>query len=302
MTGTIENGTIGSSPAGAALLVLGAAGDIGRGVVQAAVEAGRPVVAVAQDAAALEALRARHPGAALATIEASVASDGEAAQLAARMRALRIGFDGVVACIAGVHDCGRLIDQPVEVLRRTLDQDLLPHLSAARHLFPLLPQDGRHGYVLIGGPGGDYPWAGYGHCSIAAAALRMMARVLHDEAERHGLRVQLLSLDAPVGTDANAAQAGNAWPKAVLVGYRALAMLDAGHEAAAPAVVRLSSARPAPVRSAPAAPVRPAGRGPSKPPPIDHVPARELHDARALLSSLFALPPTPPGHLHDETF
>ena len=54
----------------------------------------------------------------------------------------------------------------------------------ARHLMPLLaearPQrqlrDDRR-------PGSDAPWAGYGHRSVAMAALRMLARVLHDEAQ-----------------------------------------------------------------------------------------------------------------------
>jgi NAD(P)-dependent dehydrogenase (short-subunit alcohol dehydrogenase family) len=287
MNGIIDHGTI--APA---VLVLGADGDVGLGVVRAALEAGRAVIAVAKDPAVLDALAAQHPGAALRTLQASVASDGDAAELAARLRAPDLVFDGVIASIAGEHVCGRLIDQPADVLRRTLDQDLMPHLFAARHLFPLLPQDGRHGYVLVGGPGGDYPWAGYGHCSIAAAALRMMARVLHDEAARHGLRVQLLSLDAPVGTDANAAHAGSAWPKAVVVGRRALSLL-AHAGSAAPPVVGVSAPSPA-ARSRPAPRDRPHLPG--------HVPARELRDARALLSSLSTLPPTSPGILHDEAF
>jgi len=289
MTGIIEIGTI--EPA---VLVLGAGGAVGRGVLQAAVEAGRPVIAVSHDETALSALRLQFPDAALRTLEASVASDGDAAELAERLRALGISLAGVVACIAGEHPCGRLTEQPADVLRRTLDQDLMPHLFAARHLFPLLPQDGRHGYVLIGGPGANYPWAGYGHCSIAASALRMMARVLHDEAGRHGLRVQLLSLDAPVGTDTNAAQAGVAWPKAVSIGRRALAMLDAGRDAAVAAVVELQGQPAPPARRA-------MSRGQPPPHTIDHMPARELRDARALLASLYALPPLSPGHLHDET-
>ena len=68
-----------------------------------------------------------------------------------------------------------MLDHPAAFLRQTLDDDLLPHLAAARHLLPLLAQAGRTGtYVLIGGPGADRPWAGYGHRSIATAALRML--------------------------------------------------------------------------------------------------------------------------------
>lgn len=289
MTGIIDIGTI--EPA---VLVLGAGGKLGRGVVQAAVEAGRPVIAVTHDGDALSALRSQFPDAGLRTLDASVASDGDAAELAARLRALGFSLAGVVACIAGEHPCGRLTEQPADVLRRTLDQDLMPHLFAARHLFPLLPQDGRHGYVLIGGPGANYPWAGYGHCSIAAAALRMMARVLHDEAGRHGLRVQLLSLDAPVGTDADVVHAGAALPRAVSIGRRALSMLGAARDATVAAVVDLEAQPGTPAKRA-------TPRGQPPPHAIDHVPAREFRDARALLSSLYALPPLFPGRLHDET-
>ncbi len=288
MTGIIENGTI--RPA---LLVLGAAGKVGYGVVQAAVEAGRAIVAIDDDEAALDALREAYPQATLATLAAPIRSDADAAGLAARLRALELRFDGVVASIAGSHPCGRLIDQPADVLRQTLDDDLMPHLFAARHLFPLLPHDGAHGYVLVGGPGGNYPWAGYGHCSIAAAALRMMARVLHDEAGRHGLRVQLLSLDAPVDANADAGHAGSAWPKALSIGRRALSMLDADRDAIAPAVVGID-----PKPSAPRTRATRHGKSVA----VDHVPARDLRDARTLLSSLYVLPPTSPGLLHDETF
>src|SRR3546814_1724253 len=68
---------------------------------------------------------------------------------------------------------------------------------AARHLLPLLAEHGHGGYVLIGGPGAEHPWAGYGHYSIGAAALRMLARVLHDEARTLPVRVQLLAIDSP---------------------------------------------------------------------------------------------------------
>src|SRR3546814_1827854 len=87
----------------------------------------------------------------------------------------------LVAAIRGDIERGRLIDQPEEFLRRRLDEDLLPHLFAARHLLPLLAGHGHGGYVLIGGPGAEHPWAGYGHYSIGAAALRMLARVRSEE-------------------------------------------------------------------------------------------------------------------------
>lgn len=280
MSGIIDIGTI--SPA---ILVLGAGGDIGRGVVQALLDAGRPVLAVDADADALALLRQQHPRSPLTTLVAAIACDADAARLAASVRAHADGaISGVVASIAGRHDCARLLDQPADALRQTLDQDLMPQLFAARHLLPLLPGDASAGYVLIGGPGGDYPWAGYGHCSIAAAALRMMVRVLHDEAAGEGVRVQLLALDAPVRTDANATQAGSAWPKAIAIGRRALALLDAGRSPVMPVVgFRIDNTTHSTAT--------PRGRAP----------ARDLRDARALLASIRALPPLLPGPLPHET-
>lgn len=289
MTGIIDRGTI--RPA---VVVLGATGEAGRGVVQALVDAGRPVLAVADDAAALQALAAAHPDAALAALPARIASDADAVALASRLRALGVAIDGVVAALAGAHACGRLIDEPAEVLQRTLDEDLLPHLFAARHLFPLLSPDDA-GYVLVGGPGGTYPWAGYGHCSIAAAALRMMARVLHDEAARHGLRVQLLSLDAPLRTDAEAARVGRASAQALSLGRRALALLASGREAVALPIVEFSTTD-APLRASMHAPSRAPRRRDVHPGSV--LPARDLRAARVLLDSIAS--PTPPGHLHDE--
>ena len=94
---------------------------------------------------------------------------------------------------------GRLIDQPTDVLRETLEADLLPHLSAARHLIPLLAETKRGGsYVLIGGPGSEAAWLNYGCRSVAAAALRMLANVLHDEAQSLDVRVQMLLVETPL--------------------------------------------------------------------------------------------------------
>jgi NAD(P)-dependent dehydrogenase (short-subunit alcohol dehydrogenase family) len=211
----------------AALLVLGATGIVGRGIVQAAVGAGRPVIAVARDPAGLEQLRAAHPDADITVLAGSVADDDDGAALAAALREIARPIAGVVAAVTGPGGRGRLLDQPTAALRCKLDADLLPHLAAARALLPLLADAGRGGsYVLIGGPGSELPWAGYGHRSVAAAALRMLACVLHDEARAMGIRVQLLSVDAPVRIEAQRANACPQWPTATAIGRRALALVE----------------------------------------------------------------------------
>lgn len=286
-----------------ALVVLGATGGIGRGVVAAAVAAGRPVIAVARSADALRRLQARHPRADLTVLPASVASDGEAAALADRLRSLGRAIGGVVVAVCGALARGRLLDQPAAFLRRVFDEDLLPHLFAARHLLPLLAEEDRSGgYVLIGGPGADQPWASYGHRSIAAAALRMLARVLHDEARASGVRVQLLAVDSPVCTDANRGHACPQWPNAQSVGRRALALVDRAGAERATAVVRYAAqAMPSTfwsddldrddgvpdhnVVSAVATPPVQEADGAT-----DATAQRSLHDARSLLHAIASSP------------
>ena len=289
------------------LVVLGATGAIGRAVVDAAVETAQPVVAVARDAVALAALRERHPGADLTLVDASVGGDAEAAALAQRLRDLDRPVSGVVAAIRGEIERGRLLDGPVGFLRRRLDEDVLPHLFAARHLLPLLAGHGHGGYVLVGGPGAEHPWAGYGHYSIGAAALRMLARVLHDEARTLPVRVHMLAIDSPARTDANARHACSSWPGADSIARRALALLDPGGRRPPQAVVvydpqsqgfepRSDDIDRPPARTSPSNRDTPADPDDGRPPRMqardrpqetersnDLLPARCLQDARKLL-------------------
>jgi len=227
------------------LIVLGAASAIGDAVVGQALADGRDVVAVAGDARALARVKRRHGGDhGLTAFVAGVASDADAARLAARIAALPgAPATGVVAAIRGEASCGRLLDQPADFLQRRLDEDLLPQLFAARHLMPLLARHPDAGYVLVGGHGAEQPWAGYGHHSIGAAALRMLARVLHDEARALPLRVRMLSTDSPVRTAENARHACERWPEAGALARRALQLLDGHPHESLPVQDRFEDAR-----------------------------------------------------------
>lgn len=235
-----------SSAARTPVVVLGATGGVGRGVVEAALAAGRPVIAVARDKSGLQCLKAHHAKADLSVVAGSISSDADGERLAKALAKLGRPIGGVIAAVSGSSGRGRLLDHPAAYLRQRLDEDLLPHLAAARHLLPLLAQGNRGGtYVLIGGPGAEQPWAGYGHRSIATAALRMLARVLHEEARSIGVRVQLLSIDSPVSTEFNREHACSQWPSAIAVGQRALALVEPHNTPnAAQAVVRYADVTP----------------------------------------------------------
>ena len=222
----------------AALLVLGATSAIGRGVVRAAVEAGRPVVAISPDRDGLRALQGSHAHADLSILVAHPGDEHNAAALAREIRKLDRPIDGIVAALCTERERGRILDKPASELREALDANVVAHLAAARHLLPLLVESGRGGgYILVDGPGASNPWAGYGHRSVGGAALQMLARVLHDEARALSVRLQLLSLDWPVRTRENARHACSQWPSANGVGRRVLAMLDRRDRAPAEAIV-----------------------------------------------------------------
>lgn len=215
-----------------AVLVLGATGAVGRGVVQASVEASRPVVAVARDAAALAELRGRHPCGVVETLVGSVADDASARHVVTALQGMDRPFAGVVSALGCGLGRGRLLDGSSTGLRQYMDDTLLPHWVAARHLLPWLAATGRvSSYVLVGGPGGRHPWAGYGPRSISAAAVRMLAQVLHEEARALSVRLQLLEVDSPARTESNRSHACPRWPTAEAIGRKALALLDRRNDA-----------------------------------------------------------------------
>lgn len=234
------------------VVVIDAANGIGRAVLQAALAQGRPVIAVSQDALALRRLRERHViagpdstqfGIDLTTINGSLADEAGSIALAERLRELDRPIAGVVICSCGEPVRGRVLDQPVQLLQRRLEGELLPQLAAARHLLPVLAAEGRNGgYVLIGSPGSEQPWAGYGLRSIAAAAVSMLARVLHMEARPLGVRVQMLAVGRPVQTEENRERACEGWPAAMAIAEQALALVDQSNpHHAANAIVRFGA-------------------------------------------------------------
>jgi NAD(P)-dependent dehydrogenase (short-subunit alcohol dehydrogenase family) len=274
-----------------ALLVLGATGAIGRGVVRAALDAGRPVIAVSPDRDGLRDLQGSHAHAALSILVARPRDERSAASLVRAIRKLGRPIDGVVATLCTERERGRLLDQPADDLREALDTHVVAHLALARHLLPLLAEGGRSGgYVLIDGPGGEHPWAGYGHRSVGAAALQMLARVLHDEARALSVRLQMVSLDWPVRTDANAKHACDQWPSANGIGRRVLKLIDRKDPTATDAIVRCTGpcSDDAPQADAPQTTDSDASL----------LTSRCLQDARTLLGSISSTSASPAADSH----
>lgn len=269
------NGTMAIGRENGPVVVLDAAGVIGRGLLAAALEAGHAVVAVDRTPAALAGLAAEHPHQRLSTLTGSATGQGDVRALAARLARLGRPPLAVLAAVDASGLRGRLLDQPAEATCAGLQAALAPQLNAVRHLLPLLRGGGQ--YVLVGGPGGVHPWAGHGQRSLVEAALRMLARILHDEARTSGVRLQLLSVATPT-CGLHAGPPRPHWPSALQIGQRALRLLDeATGEPVVDFALAAGDALPA---AAPAPQPEPAAAS-----------ADCLRDARALLGRLAAALP-----------
>ncbi|PPT30344.1 SDR family NAD(P)-dependent oxidoreductase [Xanthomonas arboricola] len=231
MTGMVQSETA----------VIGGAGNVGAGIVAALLDARMPVLVIGRDAAKLDALRAQHGHTPLLqTLQGSVADDASALALAGELAQRPRPLAAVIASVGSPLKAGRLLDRPVTALRRRIERDVLPHLAAARHLLPLLAEAEAGGrYLLLGSPCALRAWAAHGDTSIAAAATRMLAQVLHEEAKPFGVRVHLLSVEQPVCTPGRAKDACPEWIRAVDVG-RAAVSLIAGPGQPGQAIVTVS--------------------------------------------------------------
>ena len=131
------------------VLVLGASGEVGQAVVGALLQAQLAVIAVAPTREELASLvRPEGTHAELIRIPGNAHTETAGAALANAVRLLRRPPGAVIAMIGGEFTPGRLLDQPVDRLREKLDEDLFPHLVAARHLVPMLAENEARGATI----------------------------------------------------------------------------------------------------------------------------------------------------------
>jgi NAD(P)-dependent dehydrogenase (short-subunit alcohol dehydrogenase family) len=205
------------------LLVVGASGDVGRGIVAAAREAGWRVVAAARDEAKLARLAAAHAGGEIRTVRGDLGSEASAAALWTEAVACFGGLEAVVVTVNAPNSLAPLLDRSADELRGLLDQNVITHFVAAKSFIPMLPEDGV--FIGIGGGTADFIIPNMGHVSMAQAALRMMYRAIGRERRGRGPAVRELMIVSMVNGESNRANADPAWITDVEVGRHVCAIL-----------------------------------------------------------------------------
>lgn len=170
-------------------VIAGGAGQVGRGLVRAYLDAGATVVVPTRSADKARALRAQFTTPKLYVVHTDLSSPAGAEHLVQTLTRTVGGIDSAVASL-GVYARGtRLIDLDPAAWDRVVASNLTAHFMAARTLGGLMAAAGKGSYLMINGECALAPKPDHGHVSVLDAAQMMMARVLTDELRPAGVRV-----------------------------------------------------------------------------------------------------------------
>lgn len=196
------------------VVVLGATGDVGRGVVEACLARGCDVTAVARSSDGLAQLNALHPG--LRTATGSVADDDAAAELAGKLDVTP--QTAVVVAVSLPWAPRAVLDTEYSEASRYWQSYLGAHLAAAKAFLPALGAGGL--FVGVGGGMADFAAAGSAVISMSQAAQRMLYRTLALEVGDTGPAVRELMVVSKVHGHSNRSSAGTGWLTDAQIGER----------------------------------------------------------------------------------
>jgi NAD(P)-dependent dehydrogenase (short-subunit alcohol dehydrogenase family) len=200
------------------LLVIGAGGDVGRGVVEAALSAGHEVVAAGRR---LDTL-ATHVERGADIMTGDLSTEQSALTLWHAAQAPFGGIDAVIISVTAPGVSQPLADWTAAGLRALIFDNLLTHFNALKMMLPRLPQSGI--FVGIGGGTADVIIPGMSHLSMMQAAQRMMYRGFARE-ETSGVALKELMLVRMVSGASNRQNAKADWLLDVEVGQHICAIL-----------------------------------------------------------------------------
>jgi NADP-dependent 3-hydroxy acid dehydrogenase YdfG len=189
------------------ILVIGATGDVGSGVVTACLRRGWDTVAVARTESALQDLAREHSNSRLSTIVGSLDDEQSTKELAYSANAGTL--TGVVVAAAGPWTATPVADCGWDTIAQAFERQLRPHVNAARTFIPGLP-DGAV-YLAIGGGMADAIFPGMAPMSMTQAAQRNLIRGWHREHRDGPVAIKELIIAAMVNGRRTRAHAAQDW-------------------------------------------------------------------------------------------
>ncbi|PPJ26581.1 oxidoreductase [Nocardia nova] len=205
------------------VLVIGATGDVGRGVVASCLKRGWTTVAAGRTESTLADLALQHNDPLLSVVTGSLDSEAAAAELADAADLATVG--AVVVTVSGpwrptpVAECGW------DTVSEVFDKLLRPHVNAARVLVPRLSPGAT--YLAIGGGMADAVFPGMAPVSMAQAAQRNLVRAWSKENRDSGVNIRELLIAAMVNGRSTRTAAGPDWLTDIEIGERVTELLAA---------------------------------------------------------------------------
>ncbi len=205
------------------IVVIGATGDVGQGIVAELLQAGHAVTAVGRSPDRLARLTQIHAGiAALSTLRGSVETLDNAKSLAAAIGGSPAP-DAIVVSVNGRQQTSGVFDLQADTLEQMLRSNLSTHLVAAQALIPAVAPGGL--YLGIGGGMADLVFPGNAAISMAQAAQRALFRYLAKEGEGRPVMIRELLLYAMIAGERTRATAEPHWLTAEEVGRHVAAII-----------------------------------------------------------------------------
>jgi NAD(P)-dependent dehydrogenase (short-subunit alcohol dehydrogenase family) len=203
------------------VIVIGATGDVGRGVVTEALDGGWSVVAVSRRRGSLDELASELVHERLSVQEGSLASDAEAVSLVGKLDLVRT--DCIVLSVSTPWRPRPLLSTSVADINQALAENLAPHLAAARAFVPRMSDEA----VFLGVGGGMADWVSrdLAPVAIVQAAQRNLYRGLARERAEDGPQIRELLIASMVNGRSNRSKAQDTWVTDVQVGREVCAVL-----------------------------------------------------------------------------
>lgn len=206
------------------VLVIGATGDVGQGIVQVAVDKGWQVIAVGRNQDKLAQLATRYPAHKLATVSGDISTEDGAESLWTSAQNCFTGIDAVVVSVNAPPLYKALMKSSPSQVFSQLESNVLSHFVAAKAFVPKLPAGGA--FIGLGGGMADLVVPKMGTLSMAQAALRMMYRYLDSEFGEQSAKLKELILVAMINGASTRETADPSWITDIEVGTHVCAIIE----------------------------------------------------------------------------